>query len=173
MMLAQFIIIDAALHDHHEGRRNRFLFKSFQRFAANPGEVRTAQCLECFGPQRIELQIDLEARLEGRQGLHEIRLLGDPHAVGVEHHMADRPALGRGDDLENLRMDRRLAAGELQQIGLAFAGDQRIHHPLDFGQWPVHVSLRRAIGKAHRTGQVAGLVDIDERQAGMLLMIRT
>ena len=132
--LAQLVVVLAALHDHHQGGGNDSPFKGFQRLPADAGEVGAAQVLVDGGPQRIELQIDLEARLEGRQPLHEIRLLGDADAVGVEHDVADGPPLGRRDDLDDLRVDGRLAARELQEVGLAFAGDQRIHHALDLGQ---------------------------------------
>ena len=68
-------------------------------------------------------------------------------------------------------MDRRLAARELQQVRLALGCDQRIHHALDLGQRPVRGALGGGIGEAHGAGEVAGLVDVDQRQAGMLLMV--
>jgi hypothetical protein len=108
--LAQLVVVLAALDHHHQGGGNRFSFKGFQRVPANPGEVGTAQVLVNGGTQRIELEIDLEARLETRQPLHEIRVLGNADAVGVQHDVADGPPLGRRDDLDDLRVDGGFAA---------------------------------------------------------------
>ena len=121
--------------------------------------------------QRIELQVDLEARPELGQRIDEGRILGDADAVGVQHHVLDRPAACGGDDLEDLGMDGGLAARDLHQVGLAFARHQRVEHALDLGQAAVRVPLGRGVGEAHRAGEVAGLVDLDDGQAGMLLVV--
>ena len=70
--------------------------------------------------------------------------------------MADRPRPGRGDDLPELGMDGRLAAGKLDQIGLALGLDHRVEHRLDLGERPVVAAADRAVGEADRAGQVAG-----------------
>ena len=48
---------------------------------------------------------------------------------------------------------------------------QRVEHALDLGQAAVGVPLGRGIGEADRAGEVAGLVDLDDGQAGMLLVV--
>src|ERR1700738_3926862 len=68
-----------------------------------------------------ELQIDLEARHVFGEPRGEIGLGSDADAVGVQHKVADIAALCGGDDREQLRVQGRLAAADLQQIGLAFA----------------------------------------------------
>ena len=85
--------------------------------------------------------------------------------------MADRPGLHRVEDVEELRVDRRLAAGKLDEVGLALAGDQRIEHGLDLGQGAVAAVDVGGIGKAHRAGEVAGAVDLHDGKARMLLVI--
>ena len=45
--------------------------------------------------------------------------------------MADVAALGGGDDRKQIRVHGRLAAADLQQVGLAFARDQSVEHGLD------------------------------------------
>ncbi len=85
--------------------------------------------------------------------------------------MPDGAALGSLEDLDDLRVDGWLATRELQKVGLALARYQRIHHLLDIGQRAVRGAGRRTIGEAHRTGEIAGLVHVDEAEAGMLLVI--
>ena len=78
---------------------------------------------------------------------------------------------GGGDDLPELGMDGRLAAGELDEVGLALGRDHRVEHRLDLGQRAVAALPDRAVGEADRAGEVAGVVDLDDGQAAMLLVI--
>src|SRR5258708_6819684 len=59
---------------------------------------------------------------------HEIRLARDAQTIGVDHHVTDRARARLIENAEKIRMQGRLAAGELHQIGLAFACDQRVEH---------------------------------------------
>jgi hypothetical protein len=73
----------------------------------------------------------------------EVWLLGDPQAIGVDHHMADWLGAGERQDFEELRVQRRLAAGELNEVGLTLAGDDRIEHFVDRRQGQMLGALRR------------------------------
>ena len=75
------------------------------------GELRAAQVHQGFVVQRIELQVDFEPRRVSGQPGDEIRLLCDPQAIGVDHHVADRAALHRVEHFPELRVDRGFAAG--------------------------------------------------------------
>ena len=119
------------------------------------------------------MQIDLEARHAVGEPRGEIGLGRDADAVGVQHKVADIAALCGGDDREQLRVQGRLAAADLQQIGLAFAGDQRVEHALDYSERQLPGQCRRRTGETGRACQVAGLVDLDQRQATVLLVIGT
>ena len=123
--------------------------------------------------EAIELEIDLETDPDLFQLLGEALFLGDPNAVGVDHDVADRTRPRRGDDLPELRMDGRLAAGELDQVRLALGRDHRVEHRLDLGQALVPALSHRAVGEADRAGEVAGIVDLDDAQAAMLLVVGT
>jgi hypothetical protein len=81
--------------------------------------------------ERIELQVQLETRKVVFEPPREVRLLRDPHPVRVHHQVLDRPLLGGVEDLPELRVDRRLAAGDLDDVGLAFVADYAVHHELD------------------------------------------
>ncbi len=86
--------------------------------------------------------------------------------------MADRPAPRGGEDLEELRMQGRLAAGDLHQIGLALGVHQDVQYPLDLRQRAMSLTLDRGVRETDRAGQVAGLVDLYDGQTGMLLVVR-
>src|SRR5829696_8105203 len=101
----------------------------------------------------------------------EGRILGDADAVGVQHHVLDGPAACGGEDLQDLRMDGGLAARDLHQVGLAFASHQGVEHELDLAEAAMAVPLGRGIGEADGTGEIAGLVDLDDGQARMLLVV--
>ncbi len=118
------------------------------------------------------MQINLEGAFHLGQCRDEIRILGDADAVGVQHHMADRPAPRRVQDLEDLWVQGRLAAGDLQQIRLAFALDQEVEHALDFGEAALPRAQRRRTGETGRAGEVAMLVDLDQCEAAVLLVVR-
>ena len=168
---ADLVVVDAALDRADQRRRDVARLEVGQRLAADARQRGAAQVLQRRVVQRIELQVDLEARPELGQRIDEGGILGDADAVGVQHHVLDRPAPRRGDDLEDLRMDGGLAARDLHQVGLAFARHQGVEHALDLGQAAMGVPLGRGIGEADRTGEVAGLVDLDDGQAGMLLVV--
>src|SRR4051794_37613964 len=85
--------------------------------------------------------------------------------------MANRFALRELKNFQDLRMDGRFAAGNLHQIRLALAFDQGLEHRVYFGERAVARLLRRGVGEANRAGEVALVVDLDQREAGMLLVI--
>ena len=87
--------------------------------------------------------------------------------------MAHRPRPHRIQYFEEFGMQGRLAAGKLDEIGLTFAGDEGIHHAFHGGQRQVFAARRRGVGKANRAGEIAMLVDFNQRQARMLLVIGT
>ena len=80
-------------------------------------------------------------------------------------------ALHGVEDGEEIRVDGRLAAGELDEIGLALACDQCVQHALDLGERPVAAVDVGRIGKADRASEVAGFVDLDDREAAVLLVV--
>ena len=69
-----------------------------------------------------------------------------------------------------MRVDRRLAAGELHHLRIAFCADVVVENVLHFFQR--QAESRTRLGKAKRAGHVAGAVDFDDAQAGVLLMVR-
>jgi len=62
---------------------------------------------------------------------------------------------------------------DLHQVRLALGNDKGVEHGLDGFQAAMACALDRAVGEADRAGQVAGLVDLENGQTGVLLVIRT
>src|SRR5205823_4823955 len=69
--------------------------------------------------EAVKLQVDLEVALAGAQAAYELLVLGEAHAVGVDHHGPDALRFGQRHDLQVLRMDRRLAPAELHDGGVS------------------------------------------------------
>ena len=171
--VADFSVVDAAFDGSDEGGRNALLFEIFQRLLPDPAQIRAAQMDQRLAFERIELQVHFQTAFVFRQPRHEVRLARDPQAVGVDHDMTYRPRPHRIEDRKEIRMQGRLATGNLHQIGLAFACHQRVEHFLDGAERRETCSLRQGFGEAHRAGQVAVFGDLDQGQAGMLFMVRT
>src|SRR5690349_25017653 len=85
--------------------------------------------------------------------------------------MADRARAHSVKNFEEIRMERRLAAGDLDEVGLAFAFDQGVEHLLDLRKRRERGARRRGFGKADRAGQVAVFGGLDQREARMLLVV--
>src|SRR5205085_8652495 len=107
-----------------------------------------------------------------RELLDERAILRNADAIGVDHHMTNRPLLHGVENVEESRMNGRLTARQLDEVGLAFAGDENIEHPLDLLNGTVAPVNVCGAGKAYRAGEIAGLVDLNDREAAVLLMIR-
>ena len=170
---ADLVVVDALLDDADERRGNPRALEIGERVLAHAAQIGAAQILQRRALARIELQIDLEAGLQLGERCDEILVARDADAVGVQHDVADRLRLGELQDVEDLRMDGRLAAADLHEIGQALALDQRLQHGVDLGEAAILGARGRGLGEAHRAGEIAFLVDLDQRETGMLLVIGT
>ncbi|GMO61228.1 hypothetical protein BwSG20_16410 [Bradyrhizobium ottawaense] len=171
--VADLGIVDAALDGRDQRGRHAVMLEIFQRLLADFSQIRAAQVDQRVALQRIELEIDLQPAPVLGEPRHEILFAGDAQAVGVDHDVPDRAGAHRVQDREEIRMQRRFAAGDLHEIGLALACDQRVQHLLDCRERGKFRSCRRGFRKADRAGEVAVLGDLDQRQAGMLLVVGT
>ncbi len=66
-------------------------------------------------------------------------------------------------------MDRGLPAGELHDLGSALGGHQTVENLLDFLQRQIEAGA--GVGKAQGALHVARRVDLDDAEAGVLLMV--
>ena len=119
--------------------------------------------------EAVELEVDVNPE-RGERG-REARVAREPDAVGVEHHQRDSARLRGGQHVEDLGMDRRLAARQLHRFGLALRGDERVQHRLDLRERErvaVRLMPGARLGEADRAVEVAAGVDLDDPEAGVL-----
>ena len=122
-----------------------------------------------FAFEAVELEIDVGPDL--RQFGEKAVVVRDALAVGVQHHVGDAALLRRAHHRNNLRMDRRLAAGELHQLRISFGGDKAIENVFHF--FERQTEARAGLGETQRTRHVAGAVDLDDAETSVLLVIGT
>lgn len=78
------------------------------------------------------------------------------------------------DELDDPRMDRRLATRELDNLGIALRSDKRVEHERDLLNCQrVPVRLMTRVGKTDRTVKIARRIDLDDPQTRVLLVLRT
>ena len=138
---------------------------------ADAAEVGAAELHQRFALEGIELEIDFEIFFVFGQTLDEIFVFGDADAVRIHHQMADGAGLGHFHNLEKIWMDRGLAAGELDNVGMAFVADDCVEHFFDLIEGAELLALGAAGGVADGAAQVAVVADLDEREAGVLLVV--
>ena len=103
------------------------------------------------------------------QGVEEPVVLRDADAVRVEQHAGHAPLDGGLDDLDDLRVHRRLAAGEHEHVDLAaLALDRGVERAQDVRQARVSAHVRARGGEAGRAVEVAVLGDVHEQDARVL-----
>jgi hypothetical protein len=100
------------------------MLSRFQHLFANAAQVRAAQLDQRVSLERIELQIQLEAGHISGETFGKSSVFGDASAVGVHHQMLDGALLSHVEHSKEVRVQRRLAAGDLYYIGMALAA----HH---------------------------------------------
>ena len=121
------------------------------------------------GVQAVELQVDLQPVAHRRERFDQARVVGQADAVGVDHHGLDRLLVGVADHAHEVGVQRRLAAGELQDVGHAFELDVAVDHARVGVEVDV-LAARPRLGEAHRTFQVAIGGDFDQGDAGVLFV---
>lgn len=105
--------------------------------------------------------------------LLDLAVGGQPDAVGVDDDGLDRAGLGGVDELEELFVDGRFATGEHHHFGFTLGGNERVEHPFTLRRGDgVAVGLVARVGETDRAVQVAVCVDLDQPQAGVLLVVR-
>ena len=126
---------------------------------------------EGFAAEGVELEVELELGHVGGEAVGEGFVLRDADAVGVDHEVADGAALGGVEDFEELRVDGGLAAGDLDDVGLGFVGDDAVEHAFDLVEGFVLGAVGAGLRVADGAGEVAGVADLEEGEAGVLLVV--
>ena len=141
-----------------------------ERVFADPAEVGAAEIHQRFALEGIELQIDFEIGFIVRETFDEIFFLGDAKPVRIHHQMAD--------------------GARLRQVQIAKKSGWTVGSPPESwttSGWPSLrttassmfstaqgcgiAGVRAAVGVADRAAQVAVVADLEQREAGVLLVV--
>ena len=162
------VLVDAPLDRRHEDHVQVGLGEAVQRPELGLEEGLSPDRAVRVVGEPVELEVDQRAKRRERR--EPGRVVGDPQAVGVDHHVADVPALCGRDHLQQVRVDRRLSARELDDLRVALELHEPVEHRLDLGDG--EVEARAGIREADRAVEVAGGVHLDQREAGVLAVLR-
>ncbi len=169
--LAHLVLVHPLLDRADERHDQPELRAAVERSLLVGAQVLAADRQVCPGLEPVELQVDV--RLERRELLRELAVAREPDPVRVQHHRLDALRLRQRDEVEDLRVDRGLAAGELHDFRRALSRDERVEHALDLLQAQrVAVRLMARVGKADRAIEVAAGVHLDHPEARVLLVLR-
>jgi hypothetical protein len=118
----------------------------------------------------VELQVELEFSVTKRLSeLVEKGVVGrEADAVGIQQHVVDAGVrVQPREQLGELRMQRRLAARERENLDAALAVDHALDARLQLRQrHRIHLRAPRRIRKPRRAREVARVHDLDQREAG-------
>ena len=168
---SNLVVVQPLLQGHHQSCRDSQPVEPFERTQVDAAEVSAPKRHQCQALERVELQVDLDIGHVLGQPRRECFVLRDPEAVGVHHQVTDRRGLRTVEDREEIRVDRRLATGDLYDVGLPLIPDDRVDQPLNVVDRPVLRTRWAAACVADGALQVAMIGDLDERDARVLLMI--
>src|SRR5258708_13453583 len=90
--------------------------------------------------------------------------------VGVYHQMPNRPGFREIHDFEELRVHRRLTAGNLYDVRVSFVAHDGVQHLLNQSQVTKLLALGPARRVTHRAAQLAVVTNLYQRKARVLLM---
>ena len=80
--------------------------------------------------EAVELEVQCRSHLV--ELLQKAIIACDSLAVGIDHDEADIAGLGGANEVDDPRVDRRLAAGKLDDLRIAFGADIVVEHLFDF-----------------------------------------
>ena len=138
-----------------------------RRLVLHSAQVTSAERPMGARAKTVKLQVD--GRRVRSDCMDKARIPCEAEPIRVEHHMPDAALTGRTQDLDDLRMDRRLATTELQHLGSTLRFDKAVENRLHLSQAQVVAGTR--VGKAGGTLQVAARGDLHHTHARMLLVL--
>ena len=134
---AELVVVEPLLERDDQRGRDPVLVEVLERPVADLDQVGAAHRLLGRGVERVELEVHLEARHVPGEPPRELGVIGDPHAVGVDHQVLDRPLARQVEDLEELGVDRRLAAGDLHDVRPSLVPHDAVQHERDLLERPM------------------------------------
>lgn len=173
---AELVLVEAAFHRGHQADGQARRGAVVQGPLLYVPQIVAPDSTMCCLVQAVELQVDVHGvagTVAGGELVDESPVGGQPDAVGVDDDGLDRAGLGGVDELEELFVDGRFATEEHHHFGFTLGGNERVEHPFTLRRGDgVAVGLVARVGETDRAVQVAVCVDLDQPQAGVLLVVR-
>jgi hypothetical protein len=171
--VAELVLVQALLDRGDEGHREPGLGAVVEGGLLGPAEVAAADLEVGALVEAVELQVDVRLAVEAGEGLHEAPVVGELDPVRVQVDRAHALVHGQLDEVEDQGVDGGLPARVHDDLGLALGGDEGVER----GGALLHrereaVGLVARVGEADRAVQVAVGVDLDDPEAGVLLVVR-
>ena len=151
---ADLVVVDARLERADQRRLDPAPAQGLDGPELGLDQRLAAEHLRAAVVEPVELEVDLDPVLEPLDAVEQLGVVGQPDAVGVDHHDVDRLSGGVLEHAEELGVDRRLAPGELKHLGPALDRDQPVDRPDAFVVAQMNAA-RPAGSVAHRAAQVA------------------
>jgi hypothetical protein len=157
--LADLVLVDPALHGRYQRDRQADGCEAIERAQLFRQDVRlAANDAIRFRIEAVELKVDRRPDLVefGEKAI----IVRDPLSVGIDHDDRDAATLRRSDEVDDVRMNRGLAARELNDFRRAFRPNKVVENRIDFFERETEARPRR--GKAQRTIHIAAAVDLND-----------
>ena len=120
-------------HGHRQRDRHLDCATAFDGPPSYRPQICPAQGVLAFELNAVELEVELEFAAAGRsrEAGKKLVLVCDANAIGVEQKVINSPVLLYPfNEFKEARMQRRLAAGELQDFNATFAIHDTLNAPL-------------------------------------------
>ena len=128
------VVVDALGDGHRERREDPGVGQPADRGVLDRPQVLAAVPAVRGLAEAVELEVDLDPVAQLGELAQERVVARDPDPVGVEDDAGDVALGGGADEVEDPRVDRRLAAGQHQRVDLAaLARDRGVQRAHDGG----------------------------------------
>ena len=163
------VVVDAQRRRHRQRHEHAARGQPLDGGVLEAADVRAPVVDRRLGRLSVVLQVDLHPLPVPRQQVQQRVVARDRQPVGVHQHAHHRPRGDRVEQLAQPRVERRLTAGEHQDVeATVLLGQPRVDRGQHLLQRRHPRTRRRGLGEAGRALEVAVVEDVLEQDAGVL-----
>src|SRR5258708_29742697 len=166
---ADLVLVDTTLDGGDDGHVQADLREAVEGAEFLLQNIRLA-AYGAVGVRLKAVELEVQRRPYLVELVEESIVPGDALAVGVDHDKANAASLCGANEIDNLWMYGRFAAGKLHDLGPALGPHIIVKHLPDFLEGQAETGRR--IGKAQRAIHVARAVNFDDAETRVLLVLR-
>ncbi len=154
-------VVDPQRSGHHQRGEDAGLRQPGDGRVLEPGQVGAAVVSGRLRRRPVVLQVDLHPVPVRLDEVQQLVVGGEQQAIGVQHDPDDRPACQFVQQFRQLRVERRLSAGQHEHVqAVRLAGEPRVHVGQDLGQRRHTGQCGTGRGEARRALEVAVFGDV-------------